>query len=98
LRGRGEKIPPFSYSTFAQAVAVGRFAALFPLDADDHQILFVLGGRIAQRLRRVLIWLVLHFITLECVLPGVQSWPGRRRVSQTQADEAARRALEADLK
>jgi NADH:quinone reductase (non-electrogenic) len=97
-RTRGEKIPPFSFSTFAQAVAVGRFAALFPLDADDQQVLFVLGGRIAQRLRRVLIWLVLHFITLERALPGVQSWPGRRRVSQTQADEAARKALEADLK
>jgi hypothetical protein len=35
---------PFSYSTFAQAVAVGRLAALFPLDADDHQVLFVLRG------------------------------------------------------
>lgn len=72
-------IRPFSFSTFAQAIAVGRFAALFPLDADDHPILFVLGGRAARRMRDILVWLVLHFITFERLLPGVQTWPGRKR-------------------
>lgn len=80
--------PPFSFSTFAQAVAVGRYAAVFPLDANDNPILFVLRGRLASHIRGVLIWLVLHFITLERHLPGMQSWPGRRRISQREADEA----------
>ncbi|MGZ5154459.1 MAG: NAD(P)/FAD-dependent oxidoreductase [Burkholderiales bacterium] len=92
-RRRGVNIPPFSYSTFAQAVAVGRYAAVFPLDQDDRQVLFVVGGPFGRQLRRVLIWLVLHFITLERVLPGFQSWPGRRRVSQIQAEAAVRKAL-----
>jgi NADH dehydrogenase FAD-containing subunit len=80
------QLPPFSFSTFAQAVAVGRYAAVFPLDQNDKPILFVLRGRIATHIRRVLIWLVLHFITLERYFPGLQSWPGRHRVSQEEAD------------
>jgi|GEM_PF-227892 len=87
----GKPIAPFSFSTFAQAIAVGRYAALFPLDPNDRPILFVLGGRTGRRLRDILVWLVLHFITFERVLPGVQSWPGRRRVSQRQADEVLAR-------
>jgi NADH dehydrogenase FAD-containing subunit len=88
--GSGELLPPFSFSTFAQAVAVGHYAAVFPLDPNDKPILFVLRGRLASRLRGVLIWLVLNFITFERYFPGLQSWPGRRRVSQRQADEALR--------
>jgi NADH dehydrogenase FAD-containing subunit len=76
---KGRRIRPLSFSTFAQAIAVGRFAALFPLDANDHQILFVMGGRTARVLRSILVWLVLHFITFERLLPGVQTWPGRER-------------------
>jgi NADH dehydrogenase FAD-containing subunit len=78
-RLNGKSIRPFSFSTFAQAIAVGRFAALFPLDANDHPIAFVMGGRPARRLRDILVWLVLHFITFERLLPGVQTWPGRKR-------------------
>jgi NADH dehydrogenase len=86
------QIPPFSFSTFAQAIAIGRFAALFPLDSNDNPILFVIGGRTARRLRDILVWLVLHFITFERFLPGVQSWPGRHRVSARQAAEATQGA------
>jgi NADH dehydrogenase FAD-containing subunit len=89
--GTRKRIPPFSFSTFAQAIAVGRYAALFPLDADDNPILFVMGGQAARRLRNVLVWLVLHFITFERLFPGVQSWPGRKRVSERQAAEEKRR-------
>jgi NADH dehydrogenase len=78
-QNEGRLIRPFSFSTFAQAIAVGRFAALFPLDANDHQILFVMGGYAARVLRGILVWLVLHFITFERLLPGVQTWPGRKR-------------------
>jgi NADH dehydrogenase FAD-containing subunit len=88
----GRRPPPFSFSTFAQAVAVGRYAALFPLDPNDRQVLFVLGGRTARRLRDALVWLVLHFITLERHFPGLQSWPGRTRVTQREADAAVRSA------
>jgi NADH dehydrogenase FAD-containing subunit len=77
----GKPIRAFSFSTFAQAIAVGRFAALFPLDANDHPVLFVMGGRAARRLRDILVWLVLHFITLERFLPGLQTWPGRKRAA-----------------
>jgi NADH:ubiquinone reductase (H+-translocating) len=84
-RNKDRLIWPFSFSAFAQAVAVGRFAALFPLDANDHQILFVMGGRTASVLRSVLIWLVLHFITFERLLPGVQTWPGRKRAAAPSA-------------
>jgi NADH dehydrogenase FAD-containing subunit len=89
-RGVGKRIRPFSFSTFAQAVAIGRFAALFPLDANDNPILFVMGGRTARRVRDVLVWLVLYFISLERLLPGVQSWPGRRRAERPAPDIARR--------
>jgi NADH dehydrogenase FAD-containing subunit len=80
--GARKQLPPFSFSTFAQAIAVGRYAAVFPLDADDNPVLFVLGGRAARHLRTLLVWLVLHFITFERLFPGVQSWPGRKRLVQ----------------
>jgi NADH dehydrogenase FAD-containing subunit len=87
-RAAGRHIRPFSFSTFAQAIAVGRFAALFPLDANDHPILFVMGGRTARRLRDILVWLVLHFITFERLLPGVQTWPGRNRAAPISTQDA----------
>ncbi len=80
----GKRISPFTFS-FAQAIAIGRYAALFALDADDNPTGFVLGGRAARRLRDVLVWLVLHFITFERLFPGVQSWPGRKRAPEHQA-------------
>lgn len=84
----GKPIRPFSFSTFAQAITVGRFAALFPLDANDNPILFVMGGRAARRLRDILVWLVLHFITFERLLPGVQTWPGHKRAMPQLVAEA----------
>jgi hypothetical protein len=87
-RVAGKPIRPFSFSTFAQAIAVGRFAALFPLDANDNPILFVMGGRPARLLRDILVWLVLHFITFERLLPGVQTWPGHKRATAPSVDEA----------
>ncbi|THK34339.1 hypothetical protein EHS39_30855 [Ensifer sp. MPMI2T] len=87
-RVAGRAIRPFSFSTFAQAIAVGRFAALFPLDANDHPVLFVMGGRSARWLRDILVWLVLHFITFERLVPGVQTWPGHKRSAAPVAGEA----------
>ncbi|HTF74937.1 MAG TPA: hypothetical protein VK620_11500, partial [Bradyrhizobium sp.] len=60
----------------------------FPLDANDNPILIVMGGRAARRLRDVLVWLVLHFITFERHLPGVQTWPGHKRATASLVGEA----------
>ncbi len=76
---RTVEIAPFAFSTFAQAVAIGRYGAVFPLHADDEARNPVLGGRAGRHLRAVLVWLVLHFMTVERIAPGKQSWPGRRR-------------------
>jgi hypothetical protein len=70
----------------------GRYAVLFPLDANDRQILFVTGGRVTAYIRSVLIWLVTYFIKFERTLPGVQTWLGRHRVSQAEADDAMKKA------
>jgi NADH dehydrogenase len=94
--GAKRRVAPFGFSTFAQGIAVGRYAALIPLDADDNPILFVMGGRAARRLRDILVWLVLHFITFERLFPGRQSWPGRKRVSEHQAAEAMRKTIAMD--
>jgi NADH dehydrogenase FAD-containing subunit len=96
-REAGKRIRPFSFSTFAQAIAVGRFAALFPLDANDNPILFVMGGRAARRVRDVLVWLVLHFITFERFLPGIQTWPGHKRASEHRVTEIERRVSDAHV-
>jgi NADH dehydrogenase FAD-containing subunit len=93
----GNRIRAFSFSTFAQAIAIGRYAALFPLDANDNPILFVMGGRMARRVRDVLVWLVLHFITIERLLPGVQSWPGRKRASEPPVGEIGRRTSDVSV-
>jgi len=35
----------------------------------------------SARLGDILVWLVLHFITFERLLPGVQTWSGRKRAT-----------------
>jgi NADH:ubiquinone reductase (H+-translocating) len=81
-------LEPFSFSTLAQAVAIGRFGVIFPLDRDDRQVLFVLKGRTARRLRDFLLWLVIYGFKLERRFPGSFFLPGRGRVSWRQANDA----------
>jgi NADH dehydrogenase FAD-containing subunit len=90
-RRKGKVLSPFSFSTFAQAVAMGRYAAVFPLDPNDRQVLFVVGGRLGRHLRSLLIYLVLFFIRFERAMPGVQTWPGRNRVTPSEGEEAMRK-------
>lgn len=79
---------PFSFSTLAQAIAVGRFGVIFPLDADDKQVLFILKGRTARFLRDFFLLLVIYGFKLERRFPGSFVLTGRRRVSRVQANEA----------
>jgi NADH:quinone reductase (non-electrogenic) len=83
-------IQPFSFSTLAQAVAIGRFGVLFPLNSDDRQILFILKGRTARLFRNFLLSLVTVGYKLERRIPGafLFSLPGRHRVSWREANEA----------
>jgi NADH dehydrogenase len=81
-------LAPFSFSTLAQAVAIGRFGVLFPLDPDDRQILFILKGRAARRVRDFLLLSVIWGFKLERRFPGFFYLPGRGRVSWRQANDA----------
>lgn len=87
-------IQPFSFSTFAQAVAIGRFGVLFPLNSDDRQILFVLKGRTARQVRNFLLFFVTVGYKLERRFPGafLSSLPGRHRVSWREANDAMQKA------
>jgi NADH dehydrogenase len=84
-------LAPFSFSTLAQAVAIGRFGVLFPLDRDDRQVLFILKGRTARRVRDFLLWVVICGFRLERRFPGSFYLPGRGRVSWRQANDAIQR-------
>jgi NADH:ubiquinone reductase (H+-translocating) len=81
-------LEPFSFSTLAQAVAIGRFGVIFPLNRDDRQVLFVLKGRTARRLRDFFLLVVIYGFRLERRFPKSFFLPGRRRVSWAQANEA----------
>jgi NADH:quinone reductase (non-electrogenic) len=81
-------LQPFSFSTLAQAVAIGRFGVLFPLDRDDRQVLFVLKGRTARRVRDFLLLVVVYGLKLERQFPRSFYLPGRGRVSWAQANDA----------
>jgi NADH dehydrogenase len=81
-------LAPFSFSTLAQAVAIGRFGVLFPLDPGDRQILFILKGRAARLVRDFLLLSVIWGFKLERRFSGFFYLPGRGRVSWRQANDA----------
>ena len=81
-------LKPFSFSTLAQAVAIGRFGVLFPLNRDDRQVLFILKGQTARRFRDFLLLVIIYGFKLERRFPRSFFLPGRRRVSWAQANDA----------
>jgi len=87
-----QALDPFSFSTLAQAVAIGRFGVLFLLDHDDKQIGFILTGRAARQLRDFLLWVIIYGFKLERRFPGSFYLPGRGRVSWGEANEAIEKA------
>ena len=87
-----QPLDPFSFSTLAQAVAIGRFGVIFPLNRDDKQIGFILRGREqhASSATSFCCWSS-HGFKLERRFPGSYYLPGRSRVSWGQANEAIKK-------
>ena len=85
------RLQPFSFSTFGQGVAIGQGGVGFFSYPDDRQRLFVLKGRTARHIRNFFVWLVTYVLKIERRVPGFFFWPGRRRVSWHQANEAVQK-------
>lgn len=82
-------LPPFSFSTFGQGIAIGRGGVGFASYPDDAQRFFLITGASARQIRNFFVWLVCGVLRTERRFPGFFFWPGRRRVSWQQANEAA---------
>jgi NADH dehydrogenase len=92
LAQRGKRrLDPFSFSTFGQGVAIGRGGVGFSSYPDDKQSLFILTGRTARTVRNFFVWYITYALKIERRMPGFFFWPGRRRVSWQQANEAIQR-------
>lgn len=91
-RKAGRRLPPFSFSTFGQGVAIGRGGVGFFSYPDDKQKLFIVRGRAARHIRDFFVWFVTYTLKLERRSPGIFFWLGRRRVSWDQVDDAMRKA------
>jgi NADH dehydrogenase len=85
------QVEPFSFSTFGQGIAIGRGGVGFPSYPDDKQRWFILTGQTARRVRNFFVWFISYALKLERGMPGFLFWPGRRRVSWHQANEAVQR-------
>ena len=90
----GRRPRPFSFSTFGQGVAIGRSGVGFLSYPDDRQNLFILTGGTARRVRNSFVWLVTFVLKVERRFPGIFFWPGRRRVSWREANDAIEKAAE----
>jgi NADH:ubiquinone reductase (H+-translocating) len=81
------RLPPFSFSTFGQGVAIGRGGVGFFSYPNDQQRWFIVKGRAARYIRNFFVWLVCYVLKVERRFPGFFFWLGRGRVSWGQADE-----------
>src|SRR5262249_44164432 len=91
---RGRPMRPFSFSTFGQGGAIGHDGVGFLTYPDDRQRLFILTGGTARRVRDFFVWLVSYVLKLERRFPGFFFWPGRRRVSWHQANDAIKQTTQ----
>jgi NADH dehydrogenase FAD-containing subunit len=82
------ELQPFSFSTLAQATAIGRLGVIYLLDRNDRQIGYIVSGRAARRLRDFFLLLVIYGFKLERRFPGCFFLPGVGRVSWRQARDA----------
>jgi len=85
------QLEPFSFSTLGQGIAIGRGGVGFASYPDDKQVGFILTGRTARVVRNFFVWFITYALKLERRMPGFFFWPGRRRVSWQQANEAIQR-------
>ena len=90
-RATKREVKPFSFSTFGQGIAIGRGGVGFPSYPVDKQRWFILTGQTARIVRNFFVWFISYALTLERRMPGFLVWPGRRRVSWHQANEAVQR-------
>jgi NADH dehydrogenase FAD-containing subunit len=81
-------LQPFSFSTLAQAAAIGRLGVIYLLDRNDKQIGYIVKGRTARKLRDFFLLLVIYGFKLERRFPGSFFLPGGGRVSWRQANDA----------
>jgi NADH:ubiquinone reductase (H+-translocating) len=88
----GRRLPPFSFSTFGQGVAIGRGGVGFASYPDDRQRGFIVKGRTARHIRNFFVWLVCCLLKVERRSPGFFFWLGSRRVPWREADDAMERA------
>jgi NADH dehydrogenase FAD-containing subunit len=88
----GRRLPPLSFSTFGQGIAIGRGGVGFVSYPDDKQRWFIVKGRAARHIRNFFVWLVYYVLKVERRLPGFFFWLGRRRVSWRQADDTVEQA------
>jgi NADH dehydrogenase FAD-containing subunit len=82
------KLQPFSFSTLAQAAAIGRLGVIYLLDRNDRQIGYIVKGRTARKLRDFFPLLGIYLFKLERRFPGSFFLPGGGRVSWRQANDA----------
>jgi NADH dehydrogenase FAD-containing subunit len=81
-------LEPFSFSTMAQAVAIGRLGVFYLLDRNDGQIGYIIKGRTARRLRDLGLLTVAFGFKLERRFSGSFFMAGRNRVSWPEANDA----------
>lgn len=87
-RKAGRQPDPFSFSTLGQGIAIGRSGVGYLSYPDDKQRWFILTGATARIVRNFFVWSISYALKLERKMPGFWFWPGRRRISWQQANEA----------
>jgi len=84
-------LPPFSFSTLGQGIAIGRGGVGFFSYPDDRQRLFIVKGRLARYARNFFVWFIVMVLKLERRVPGLFLWPGRKRISWQEAKQATQK-------
>ena len=90
----GRELPPFSFSTFGQGVAIGRHGVGFPTFPNDRAVAPLFTGRTAIHIRNFFVRLLIRILRLERRFPGAFFWLGRRRVSWQKAKATMRGAVQ----
>lgn len=86
---RGKAYRPFSFSAFGQGVAIGSSGVGFATFPNDGEGRFVFAGPFALRVRNLFVRMLVWFLHMERLWPGLALfWIGRRRVSWEQAGVA----------
>jgi NADH dehydrogenase len=89
--GTKRKTNPFSFSTYGQGIAIGRGGVGFFSYPDDKQRWLIVTGGTARMIRNFFVWFISYALKLERKMPGFFFWPGRRRVSWHEANQAVQR-------